>query len=527
MKFTLLLAAILLSFMLFLNAETTYLIVDTGQSTVYDDLNEIPPPSADDPFYGQDAQFNGNQPSYTDNGDGTVTDNVTGFMWQATPDQDGDGDIDVYDKLSFEEAISGAEDLDLAGYDDWRLPTIKESYSLILFSGIDPSGWQGNDPELLTPFIDIEYFDFAYGDTDAGERIIDAQFASSTLYVGTTMNGAETMFGVNFADGRIKGYPTGPMPGQSEDKQFYVLYVRGNTLYGINDLSDNGDGTISDEATGLMWQQNDSETGLNWEEALSWVQDRNQETYLGYNDWRLPNVKELQSIVDYTLSPSTSNSAALDPIFNISSFLNDNEQEDYPYFWSSTTHANMSNGGYAAYVSFGRALGWMEEPPGSGNYTLMDVHGAGAQRSDPKSGNPEDWPYGHGPQGDVISIYNFVRLVRNIDETHSENELILDESSSFLEQNFPNPFDQSKNDRTSQTSINYQLDEPGHIEIVVYNILGQKVKVLANLKQEAGNYSVYWDGTDDSYESVRSGLYFYTLMSDKLMIDAKKVLLLK
>ena len=44
---------------------------------------------------------------------------------------------------------------------------------------------------------------------------------------------------------------------------------------------------------------------------------------------------------------------------------------------------------------------------------LMDVHGAGAQRSDPKSGNPNDYPTGRGPQGDAIRIYNYVRCVRN------------------------------------------------------------------------------------------------------------------
>jgi hypothetical protein len=75
------------------------------------------------------------------------------------------------------------------------------------------------------------------------------------------------------------------------------------------------------------------------------------------------------------------------------------------------------NGKYAVYVSFGEALGWMEMPPNSGNFQLLDVHGAGAQRSDPKSGDPGDWPYGHGPQGDVIRIYNYVRLVRDIQST--------------------------------------------------------------------------------------------------------------
>jgi hypothetical protein len=43
----------------------------------------------------------------------------------------------------------------------------------------------------------------------------------------------------------------------------------------------------------------------------------------------------------------------------------------------------------------------------------QDVHGAGAQRSDPKSGNPADYPTGHGPQGDVVRIYNYVRPVRD------------------------------------------------------------------------------------------------------------------
>jgi hypothetical protein len=66
----------------------------------------------------------------------------------------------------------------------------------------------------------------------------------------------------------------------------------------------------------------------------------------------------------------------------------------------------------AVYVAFGEALGFMEMPPNSGNRNLLDVHGAGAQRSDPKVGSPGDWPQGHGPQGDVIRIYNFVRLVR-------------------------------------------------------------------------------------------------------------------
>ena len=381
-----------------------YPIVETNQTAFYNNQNEIASPASSDAFYGQDASYTGKIPVYVDNGDGTITDMVSGLMWQQSPDANGDGVIDVNDKLTYEEAIVGASSLTLGGYSDWRLPTIKEQYSLILFSGVDPSGYEGSTTDGLVPFIDTDYFDFAYGDTDAGERIIDAQYATTTKYVSTTMNGDETMFGVNFADGRIKGYGL-RMPFGPGDKTFFVMYVRGNSSYGNNNFQDNGDETISDAATGLMWMQNDNGEGLNWEDALSHAENFE---FAGYSDWRLPNAKELQSIVDYSRSPETTQSAAIDPLFNCTAITNEAGEVDYPFYWSGTTHANWSNmsGGNAAYVSFGRAMGYMD--------SWMDVHGAGSQRSDPKAGNPADYPEGHGPQGDAIRIFNYVRLVRNV-----------------------------------------------------------------------------------------------------------------
>ncbi len=395
-------------------ASLPFVVVDTGQDTCYDDSGSITCPAPGEPFYGQDAQYHGASPNYVDNGDGTVSDLNTGLMWQKSPDMDGDGDIDAADKLSYAQALAGAHNLSLGGYTDWRLPSIKELYSLIDFSGIDPSGYEGSDSSGLIPFINTKYFDFGYGDTSASERIIDAQFATSTKYVSVTMGGAATMFGVNFADGRIKGYPSGPMPGQSEDKKFYVLYVRGNTGYGVNSFTDNGDGTVTDEATGLMWSQDDSGVGLDWAEALAWVEQKNAELYLGHDDWRLPNVKELQSIVDYTRSPDTTGTPAIDPAFNTTSITNEAGQTDYPSYWSGTTHANWSRvpGRSACYVSFGRAMGYMRG-------SWLDVHGAGAQRGDPKAGDPADWPTGLGPQGDAIRIDNYVRLVRGSGMTAS------------------------------------------------------------------------------------------------------------
>ena len=382
-----------------------YTLVDTRQTICYDDEISVSCPAQGEAFYGQDGSYEQAQPSYQDNGDGTVTDGITGLMWQQDPGE----------KLSRDEGWDGAEQCSLGGYDDWRLPTIKELYSLILFDGTDPSGCdQAGDCDDAVPFIDDEAFVFEYGDESAGERMIDAQYLSATDYVSTTMAGDETTFGVNFADGRIKGY--GLMdPGTGDDKTFFVQYVRGNDEYGINDLLDNGDDTVTDLATGLTWLQEDSgahdasdDGSLTWEQALAFCEEL---SHADRDDWRLPDVKELQSIVDYSRSPSTTGSAAIDPVFETSTITDDDGTDNYPYYWSSTTHAHAEGEGPSgAYVAFGEASGWMEDMM-SGDYVLYDVHGAGAQRSDPKAGDPDDYPYGHGPQGDVIRIYNHARCV--------------------------------------------------------------------------------------------------------------------
>jgi len=377
-------------------AVTSSPVVDTGQDACFDDSGtEIACPAAGQPFSGQDAQHAGHGPRYVDHGDGTVTDLVTGLMWQR----------DIGDKVTWAEAVAAAPSAATGGHVDWRLPTIDELYSLIDFRGVT-----GLDAASSTPYLDTAVFEFEYGDTSIGERHIDAQYWTSTEYVSTTMDGDHTVFGVNFADGRIKGYGTS-RPDGSEMLQF-VRYVRGASGYGDADLVDNLDGTVTDHSTGLMWAQADSGFGMDWEAALAWVGQRNAESHLGHDDWRLPNAKELQSLVDYSRSPATHASAAIDPVFQVTQ-LPDGE---HPYFWSSTTHLDGApdvQGTYAVYVAFGRALGWMESPPGSGNLQLLDVHGAGAQRSDPKSGDPDDFPFGHGPQGDVIRIESFVRLVRD------------------------------------------------------------------------------------------------------------------
>ena len=171
--------------------------------------------------------------------------------------------------------------------------------------------------------------------------------------------------------------------------------------YGVNQLVDNRDGTITDKATGLMWARADCGKAVDWQGALALAEGSRM---AGHTDWRLPNVKELQGIVDYRYSPSSPDAAkrraAIHPLFRCTSIENEAGKADYGYYWTSTSAA--FTGGkpyyYAWYVAFGRAV----------NAEGQDFHGAGAVRFDRKT---EGGPAGEGGE----RIDNHVRLVRDVD----------------------------------------------------------------------------------------------------------------
>jgi hypothetical protein len=472
----------------------TYKVVGTGQTNSYNNSGIITMPTFGQSFYGQNTNHPGNTPSYTNNGDGTITDNVSGLMWEKTTDKNGDGIINYYDKYTYAAALAGASSCRTGGYTDWRLPTIKEQYSLIMYYGAEANP-TATSQGTAVPFINTTYFTFGYGDLNSAshggtsnERLIDAQYATSSIYVSTTMGGQSTMFGVNFADGRIKGYPS------SSQKKYYVLYVRGNTDYGKNKFTNNGDGTITDNATNLMWMQNDNGSAILWENALSYAENF---SYAGYSDWRLPDVKELQSILDYTRSPSTTNSAAIDPLFSCTKIKNEAGNADYPFFMSSTTFCSQTptDGTDECYVSFGRAMGYMSVYGG-----WVDVHGAGAQRSDPKTGDPSKFPTGFGPQGDAIRIYNYVRLVRNAGTTTAINEINSKDQLNI----YPNPVSDVCNITLSQGY--------NQMKIEIYNAFGSKVKEY----DDANSKSVQIDLGD-----LSKGIFLMKIAFDGYLITKK------
>ena len=360
----------------------SYPIIDTNQGLCFNNSEVIDCPTEGEAFYGQDAQYTGNEPSYTDNGDGTITDNVTGLVWTQ--------DISSY-SMPWSDAASYCESLDTGDVTDWRLPNLKELWSLRDFS----QGW---------PWVDTDYF-YLVGD---GSQLAQHHSWSSNLYLVESEYQNEQVQGdpawiVNDWTGHIKA-----MSGRR-----FVRCVSGEE-YGINDFVDNGNGTVTDNATGLMWAQDDNGEAVDWETALAYAQEMNDANYLGYNDWRLPNIKELQSIADYSgVFPAMDTS-----VFNLTELTNvvyDTATGDeiatqvtYPGYWSSTSNpilnddANEGRNTYAWLL----VVGYNTDPNG------YDLHGAGSVVFDTKAEEVSD-----GTDFEVIDHY--VRLVRGGDVTET------------------------------------------------------------------------------------------------------------
>ena len=314
---------------------------DTGQNKCYDNDGDITCPTEGEPFYGQDAQYQGPQRSYTKLGvngielsdsatpaDGWIMtrDNVTGLIWEIKTDDGGIHDKDnkytwcntnsatnggnegtCGDGTDTEDFINDLNDNNFGGYSDWRLPTIKE-LSTLMNTGVPSPG----------PTIDAAYF----------PQTISSSYWSSTATAGNIY----TVLHVDFNYGYVSEY--------SKDGNFYVRAVRGGELYSPS-FVDNHNGTITDLTTGLMWQKcsmgqtynastngcDGSATRYNWQQSLAECESLE---LAGHKDWRLPNRNELQSIVDYSRN---------NPGINTDYF----PQTMSSCYWSSTTDAYYMN----------------------------------------------------------------------------------------------------------------------------------------------------------------------------------------
>ncbi|MFH0729814.1 MAG: DUF1566 domain-containing protein [Pseudomonadota bacterium] len=262
-------------------------IPDTGQTTSYTDT------------VGEDADYTINPPAYTkldasgntlDDGAtewAMIRDNVTGLIWENKTEDDSIHDKDnTYtwydpnadtnggnpgtggdgtDTKDFIDALNAAK---FGGFSDWRLPTAKELQSIVNYGKTDPA-------------IDTTYF----------SNTPSIVYWSSTTEAASP-DGARP---IDFHDGYIFD--------EYKSESFCARAVRGahpGGVFGDSAVSgrmiDNGDGTITDKVTGLMWQKQDDGIIRSWESALTHCETL---SIADYDDWRMPNIKELTSIVDF------------------------------------------------------------------------------------------------------------------------------------------------------------------------------------------------------------------------------------
>jgi uncharacterized repeat protein (TIGR01451 family) len=262
-------------------AYAAFKLPDTGQTKCYQadyPYAEIPCDNT-----GQDGAYSINPMSYTDNGNFTVTDNNTGLMWLLV-----EPGPTVWAK-----AISFCAGLSFKGYSDWRLPDMKELISIIDF-GVPSPG----------PTINSEFFPDASA-SNYWTATTHAAFPDVAAYVDFYYGGTW---------------------GDEKNSSYDVRCVRGGQ-YPPSSFVNNGNGTVTDNSTGLTWQRGEPGV-MTWGSALTYCEGL---SLGGQTNWRLPNIRELVSLADFT---------RYYPAINTSFF----PKASSDYYWSSTTEAGPTGG---------------------------------------------------------------------------------------------------------------------------------------------------------------------------------------
>jgi hypothetical protein len=314
--------------------------------------------------------------SYTDNGDGTVTDNDTGLMWEKKSDDGGLHDKDngypwsgsgsqqtIWDWL---DAVNAEGGTGFAGHRDWRIPNIKEMQSLANYQSAAPMTSAAFNSGCVAGVGVL-----------AGSCTLTSPYWSSTTWPTNHAMAA----GVSFFDGSVGAFDKSTSP--------HVRAVRGGltspvlpatgqlTAYTVdkNDgiagavavpddgavragaamsFTDNGDGTVTDNVTGLVWEKksddgglHDKDTFLQWtgngaqDTIWDWLDKVNAAAFAGNTDWRIPNLREQLSITDFEGTvPAAFNNGCVAGV----SVLTGSCTKNQPY-WTSTSQASSLVGG--------------------------------------------------------------------------------------------------------------------------------------------------------------------------------------
>lgn len=253
--------------------------------------------------FGEDSDYQIFPPAFIVNGNGTVTDTVTGLLWQRS-----DGG-----EMTIENAVLYCDTLSLAGHTDWRLPNAHEAFSIL-------------NHQKTNPAIDVNIF----SNTGAEYWWTSDRQANDNTKIWCTNAG-----------GGIGNHPkteTISAGAPNSTKKFHVRAVRDISPPAVVParFTDNGNGTVTDNLSGLMWPKTPDGNTYTWEQALSSCENF---SFAGYDDWRLPNIKELQSLNDESrINPP------VNPLFAIPGGQK---------FWSSTSLPNQTTKAWFWQTQFG------------------------------------------------------------------------------------------------------------------------------------------------------------------------------
>ena len=258
-----------------------------------------------------------------------VTDNLTGLMWYRR--------MQTYGSWSY--AVSAAYSSTLGGYTDWRLPNIRELLTLMDWSRAYPALPAGH------PFIYSSYNIWSSTTYSLGTGSA-WRLDMSTGLAGTANKGSNLYFTY------VRGYVAAPIAPVAKTGQTYPYQTGddgwiefGNSVSGDR-FTDNGNGTVNDNQSGLMWLKTPHAiAATDWNAAVDACAAM---TYGGYTDWRLPNQRELESLLDY--------GAGGLPAGHPFSTLDVNADPAQGKFWTSTTlSADPNRAHYLDFRQHGKA----------------------------------------------------------------------------------------------------------------------------------------------------------------------------
>ena len=298
--------------------------IQTDQTQCYDEAGNI----IACPGTGQDAAYRAGRvwpnPRFFEKSD-TVTDTLTGLMW---PQNAGLFEF----PLSFNEALDAVEEMNRArmfGLSDWRLPERHELFSLVSHANINPALPADN------PFLNV-FPGYYWTATHC------ARFVRQAWYIH--LGGGRVVKGM-----KNSSYMVWPVRRIYEKNQSADGFAGSGGLKNRFTLDRE---TFFDRCTGLMWAKNaDIASGpVRWMDALKTIKAINKNKEYGYTDWRLPNIRELDSMTDMDRhSPAV---AGYDRFENIQ-----------PFYWSSTTSIYDPAYAWALYTEDGNlGVGYKSNP---------------------------------------------------------------------------------------------------------------------------------------------------------------------